>query len=55
VRDANRLEVLGAVGIARTLITGGANGTPFYDLSETVSVIRAVDNRTRIIDHFFTN
>lgn len=54
VQDADRLEALGAVGIARTLITGGANGTPFYDLAEPFPVTRAADDRTSIIDHFFT-
>ena len=54
VQDADRLEALGAVGIARTLITGGAHGTPFYDLAEPFPVTRAADDRTSIIDHFFT-
>ncbi|HEV2804094.1 MAG TPA: HD domain-containing protein [Chthoniobacterales bacterium] len=54
VQDADRLEALGAVGIARTLITGGANGTPFYDFSEPFPVTRVADDRTNIIDHFFT-
>src|SRR5438270_9465227 len=54
VQDADRLEALGAVGIARTLITGRANGTPFYDLAEPFPITRAADDRTSIIDHFFT-
>jgi len=54
VQDADRLEALGAVGIARTFITGGANGTPFYDLSEPFPINRAADDRTSMIDHFFT-
>jgi uncharacterized protein len=54
VQDADRLEALGAVGIARTLITGGANGTPFYDLTEPFPTTRAADDRTSMIDHFFT-
>jgi uncharacterized protein len=54
VQDADRLEALGAVGIARTLITGGANGTPFYDLTEPFPTTRAADDRTSIVDHFFT-
>jgi uncharacterized protein len=54
VQDADRLEALGAVGIARTLITGGTNGTPFYDLTEPFPITRAADDRTSIIDHFFT-
>src|SRR5437763_3205821 len=54
VQDADRLEALGAVGIARTLMSGGADGTPFYDLSEPFPVARAADDRTSAIDHFFT-
>jgi uncharacterized protein len=54
VQDADRLDALGAVGIARTLITGGANGTPFYDFAEPFPVTRVPDDRTSIIDHFFT-
>lgn len=54
VQDADRLDALGAVGIARTLMLGGANGTPLYDLSEPFPVERAADDRTSIIDHFFT-
>jgi uncharacterized protein len=54
VQDADRLEALGAVGIARTLITGGANRTPFYDFAEPFPVTRVPDDRTSIIDHFFT-
>ncbi|MEY2502571.1 MAG: uncharacterized protein QOI07_2905 [Verrucomicrobiota bacterium] len=54
VQDADRLEALGAVGIARTLITGAANGTPFYDFSEPFPANRVADDRTSIVDHFFT-
>ena len=54
VQDADRLEALGAVGIARTLMSGGAHGTPFYDLSEPFPVTRAADDRASAIDHFFT-
>src|SRR2546430_15505004 len=49
VQDADRLEALGAVGIARTLMSGGADGTPFYDLSEPFPVARAADDRTSAI------
>src|ERR1043166_6777930 len=54
VQDADRLEALGAVGIARTLITGGADRPPFYDLTEPFPTPRPADDRTSIIDHFFT-
>src|SRR2546423_2116491 len=54
VQDADRLDSLGAVGIARTFITGGANGTPVYKFSEPFPVTRVADDRASIIDHFFT-
>jgi uncharacterized protein len=54
VQDADRLDALGAVGIARTLMLGGANGTPFYELSVPFPITRAADDRTSVIDHFFT-
>jgi uncharacterized protein len=54
VQDADRLDALGAVGIARTLMLGGANGAPLYKLSEPFPVTRAADDRTSVIDHFFT-
>jgi uncharacterized protein len=54
VQDADRLDALGAIGIARTLMLGGANGAPLYELSEPFPVTRAADDRTSVIDHFFT-
>jgi len=54
VQDADRLDALGAVGIARTLMLGGAMGAPFYDPTEPFPVTRAADDRTSVLDHFFT-
>ena len=33
---------------------GGTHGTPFYNFSEPFPVTRLADDRTSIIDHFFT-
>jgi uncharacterized protein len=54
VQDADRLDALGAIGIARTLMLGGANGAPLYEVSEPFPIHREADDRTSVIDHFFT-
>lgn len=54
VQDADRLDALGAVGLARCLMLGGARGTPLYDADEPFPVTRTPDDRVSAIDHFFT-
>ena len=53
VQDADRLEALGAVGIARCLQTGGALQRPLYDSTEPFPRRRTADDFTNSIDHFF--
>lgn len=53
VQDADRLDSLGAIGIARCFITGGSLGTPFYDPDEPLPITRQPDDRNNIIDHFY--
>lgn len=54
VQDADRLDALGAVGIARTLMLGGAMGLPLYDAAEPIPRARTPDDRRSVVDHFFT-
>jgi uncharacterized protein len=52
VQDADRLDALGAVGIARTLMLGGVLGKPLYDAAEPIPRRRAPDDRENAVDHF---
>lgn len=54
VQDADRLDALGAVGIARCLMLGATMGRPLYDPAEPFPVRRPPDDAVSSIDHFFT-
>lgn len=53
VQDADRLEALGAIGIARCLMTGGSLKMRLYDASEPFPVSRPAMDSQQSIDHFF--
>ena len=53
VQDADRLDALGAVGIARTMMLGGAMGKPLYDAGEPFPITRTADDGENVLDHFF--
>ncbi|NIP17718.1 MAG: HD domain-containing protein [Xanthomonadales bacterium] len=53
VQDADRLEALGAIGIARCLLTGGTLGTPLYDGDDPFCERREPDDRRYTLDHFY--
>ncbi len=54
VQDADRLDALGAIGLARTLMLGGAMGKPLYDDEEPLPQTRVADDSAYVIDHFYT-
>jgi uncharacterized protein len=53
VQDADRLDALGAIGIARCLQLGGALGKPLYDLESPFPTSRPPDDTANILDHFY--
>jgi uncharacterized protein len=53
VQDADRLDALGAVGLARCLMLGGAMGRPLYAAVDPFCERRAPDDRAACVDHFF--
>jgi uncharacterized protein len=53
VQDADRLDSLGAIGLARCLMLGGAIGRRLYDPEEPFPAIRAPDDQRNTIDQFY--
>lgn len=53
VQDADRLDALGAIGIARTLLLGGVMGKPLYNAGEPLPETRVPDDSENVIDHFY--
>ncbi len=54
VQDADRLDALGAVGLARCLMLGGEMGRPLYVPEDPFAERRPPGDRRACIDHFFT-
>lgn len=53
VQDADRLEALGAIGLARCLMLGGAMGRPLYTAEDPFCANREPDDRAATVDHFY--
>jgi uncharacterized protein len=51
VQDADRLDALGAIGLSRCLMLGGALGRRLYDPADPFASARPLDDRQNSIDH----
>ncbi len=52
VQDADRLESLGAIGLARVFYTAGALGRPLFDSEDPLGKDRELDDVKWTLDHF---
>ena len=54
VQDADRLEALGAIGLARVFAVSGGLGVALFDAEDPFADARSLDDRAFALDHFQT-
>ncbi len=51
LQDADRLEALGAIGLARMFLIAGQMGAALFDAADPLAMKRALDDRRFALDH----
>ncbi len=52
LQDADRLDAIGAIGIARCFYTAGRMGSSLYEPNDPLAATRPADDRAYALDHF---
>jgi len=53
LQDADRLDAIGAIGIARTFAVGGSENKSFYNKNDAFCLARKPNDQVWTVDHFY--